>query len=66
MLTLHVHIFALLPAYFANNPVCAGKVKEPFESYFSGSNAYFISNYRPENVKVTHHDYFIELGDSLE
>ncbi|MEW6525826.1 MAG: transposase, partial [Spirochaetota bacterium] len=51
--------------YFANNPVRAGKVKSPFESYFGGSKAYFDSNYRP-SIKITLHQYFLELGDTLE
>jgi putative transposase len=51
--------------YFANNPVRAGKVESPFESYFGGSKAYFDKNFSP-NVKITLHQYFLELGDTLE
>ncbi len=51
--------------YFANNPVRAGKIKSPFENYFGGSKAYFDKNYR-SHIKITHHDYFLELGNSLE
>ncbi|MCX8124955.1 MAG: hypothetical protein N3F66_12450, partial [Spirochaetes bacterium] len=43
----------------------AGKVKSPFESYFGGSKAYFDSNYRP-HLKITLHQYFLQLGDTLE
>ncbi len=51
--------------YFANNPVRAGKVKSPFDSYFGGSKAYFDINFRT-NVKITFHQYFLELGNTLE
>jgi hypothetical protein len=40
-------------------------VKSPFESYFGGSKAYFDSNYRP-HLKITLHQHFLELGDTLE
>jgi len=59
-----MYLFNLL-WYFANNPVRAGKVKSPFESYFGGSRAYFDRNYRP-TVKITLHQYFLELGNTLE
>ena len=51
--------------YFANNPVRAGKVQSPFESYYGGSKAYFDKNFSP-NVKITLHQYFLELGDTVE
>lgn len=51
--------------YFANNPVRAGKVKSPFESYFGASQAYFDRNFCP-NVKITLHQYFLELGDTFD
>ena len=51
--------------YFANNPVRAGKVQSPFESYFGGSKAYFDKNFSP-TIKITLHHYFLELGNTLE
>lgn len=51
--------------YFANNPVRAGKVKSPFESYFGASKAYFDKNFIP-TIKITLHEYFLELGTTLE
>lgn len=51
--------------YFANNPVRAGKVKSPLDSYFGGSKAYFDKNYRPQ-VKITYHKYFLELGTTID
>ena len=51
--------------YFANNPVKAGKVQSPFESYFGGSKAYFDKNYHPP-VTITYHTYFLELGKTID
>lgn len=50
--------------YFANNPVKAGKIQSPFESWWGASKAYFDAHFKP-SVPITLHKYFLELGATI-
>lgn len=57
--------FCNLIWYFANNPVKAGKIQSPFESWWGASKAYFDAHFKP-NIPITLHKYFLDLGRTIE
>jgi putative transposase len=59
-----LYLFTLI-LYFANNPVRAGKVKSPTESWWGASKAYFDTHFKP-NVAITLHKFFLDLGRTIE
>ena len=54
-----------LICYQAFNPVRSGDVSDPRKYQFSSFNAYIDQNYISP-IKITLHEYFLQLGDTFE
>lgn len=58
------YFFNLL-LYFAYNPVRCKLVSDPRNYQFSSFNCYLDETYKSP-VKITQHDYYLQLGDTFE